>query len=272
MGSDVQGFINPHGYVGKGTWGKGRDQGIGTLTKPLPSMQVGGYPQLFGRVMTHHHCNYGKSELRVFPMPWHFPAQCFLLFTPSSLPPPLLFTHPPSPHAPPYIKDLFSQPHLIASEHDWAPQFPCTQESKLTASRRRQGSFSWGWYVATSRNYNIAAQPFLNRPGFNRSLWGCGPLLWSNTNICTQMNHQQQPCMVTTMATLGAWPCNCCCHVNWHVHYIRKVGHSDEAPPTSAHTWATSSCHVWWPQWQHQKLDLVTAIAMSIDMCITFMR
>ena len=48
--SDVQGFVNPHGYEGKGTWGKGRGQGIGTLTKPLPSTQVGGYPQLFGRV------------------------------------------------------------------------------------------------------------------------------------------------------------------------------------------------------------------------------
>ena len=102
-------------------------------------------------------------------------------------------------------------------ECNWAPQFPCTQESKLTASGRRQGSFSWGWYVATSRNYNIAAQPFLNRPGFNRSLWGCGPLWWSNTNICTQMNHQQQPCMVTTMATPETWPCDCCCHVNWHL-------------------------------------------------------
>ena len=48
--SDVQGFANLHGYTGKGTWGKGRDQGIGTLTKPLPSTQVGGYPPLFGRV------------------------------------------------------------------------------------------------------------------------------------------------------------------------------------------------------------------------------
>jgi len=48
--SDVQGFVNPYGYEGKGTWGKGRGQGIGTLTKPLPSTRVGGYPQLFGRV------------------------------------------------------------------------------------------------------------------------------------------------------------------------------------------------------------------------------
>jgi hypothetical protein len=41
MTSDVQGFVNPHGYTGKGTWGKGRGQGIGTLAKPLPSMRVG---------------------------------------------------------------------------------------------------------------------------------------------------------------------------------------------------------------------------------------
>ena len=48
--SDVQGFVNPHGLTGKGTWGKGRGQGFRTLTKPLPSTQVWGYLQLFGRV------------------------------------------------------------------------------------------------------------------------------------------------------------------------------------------------------------------------------
>ena len=41
--SDVQGFINPHGYAGRG-------QGIGTLTKSLPSTWVGGHPQLFVQV------------------------------------------------------------------------------------------------------------------------------------------------------------------------------------------------------------------------------
>jgi hypothetical protein len=50
MASVVQGFINPHGFAGKGLWGKGQGQGFETLTKPLPSTQVWGYLWFFGRV------------------------------------------------------------------------------------------------------------------------------------------------------------------------------------------------------------------------------
>jgi len=38
MGSVVQGFVNPHGFAGKGSRGKGRGQGFKTLTKPLPAV------------------------------------------------------------------------------------------------------------------------------------------------------------------------------------------------------------------------------------------
>jgi len=56
----VQGFVNPHGFAGKGSWGKGRGHGFRTLTKPLPSTWVGGYPQLFGRVRVVDHSNFSQ--------------------------------------------------------------------------------------------------------------------------------------------------------------------------------------------------------------------
>jgi len=61
--SDVQGFINPHGFAGKGSRGKGRGHGFRTLTKPLPSMQVGGYPRLFGRVRVVDHSNFSQPSM-----------------------------------------------------------------------------------------------------------------------------------------------------------------------------------------------------------------
>ena len=42
--SDGQGFQKPHGYMGKGTTGKGQDTDFKTLKKHLPLSQVRGYP------------------------------------------------------------------------------------------------------------------------------------------------------------------------------------------------------------------------------------
>jgi len=63
MISDVQGFVNPHGFAGKGSRGKGRGHGFWTLTKPLPSTQVGGYPRLFGRVRVVDHSNFSQPGM-----------------------------------------------------------------------------------------------------------------------------------------------------------------------------------------------------------------
>jgi len=72
--SDVQGFINPHGFAGKGSWGKGRGHGFRTLTKPLPSMQVGGYPRLFGRVRVVDHSNFSQPGVEVHHVPLMTPS------------------------------------------------------------------------------------------------------------------------------------------------------------------------------------------------------
>ena len=50
LNSDGQGFVNPHGFAAKGSPGMGRGHSSVTLTKPLPAMQVWGYPQFSGRV------------------------------------------------------------------------------------------------------------------------------------------------------------------------------------------------------------------------------
>ena len=48
--SDGQGFVNPHGFAGKGSPGTGRGHSSVTLTKPLPATWVWGYPWFSGRV------------------------------------------------------------------------------------------------------------------------------------------------------------------------------------------------------------------------------
>jgi len=50
VASVVQEFVNPHGFTGKGWQGKGRGRGFKTLTKPLPTTRVWGYPRFFGWV------------------------------------------------------------------------------------------------------------------------------------------------------------------------------------------------------------------------------
>jgi len=89
----------------QGYMGKGRGQGIGTLTKPLPSMRVGGYPQLFGRVVTCCHCNYGNwsqgfspclstflPSVFSFSHPLHYPHHCCSPIHPLHMPHPTLRT------------------------------------------------------------------------------------------------------------------------------------------------------------------------------------
>ena len=50
IGSDGQRHMNQHGFMGKGSPGKGRGHSVVTLTKPLPATWVWGYPQFSGRV------------------------------------------------------------------------------------------------------------------------------------------------------------------------------------------------------------------------------
>ena len=49
--SDCEGFAKPQGYAGKGAEGKGQGTDNWTLTKPIPSARVRGYPHLLWQVL-----------------------------------------------------------------------------------------------------------------------------------------------------------------------------------------------------------------------------
>ena len=76
--SVVQGFVNPHGFAGKGSRGKGRGRGFETLTKPLPTTRVWGYPRFFGRVsvsLSPAWCMSNRHLEKRWPIPAELPKE-----------------------------------------------------------------------------------------------------------------------------------------------------------------------------------------------------